>query len=160
MSAPTIIDCVMTGSAGSGKSNLVRRWATGMYSRHGLPNPDEPTEIVWKTNRGPVVFRIHEESSDTLLGRKSDMPVILVIDVTNRPAFEDLKMAPIPSAIGNLIICANKVDIKHRTISSSEIRAWTGGHTWYDVSAKSCYNFYKPLLYLARSRLGQDTDML
>lgn len=162
MSAPTTIDCVIAGSAGSGKSSLVRRWTTRMYSHRRLPNPDGYVQIKCKTNRGPVVFRVREESSDILLGSKLDTPVILLVDVTNKPAFEELKNALTPSAIpiDNLIVCATKVDNKHQTVSSSEIRDWASGHTCYDVSSKSCYNFEKPLVYLARSRLGQDTRIM
>jgi GTP-binding nuclear protein Ran len=50
------------------------------------------------------------------------------------------------------VICGNKVDVKDRRVKAKDIMFHRKKNVqYYDVSAKSNYNFEKPFLYLIRA---------
>ena len=58
-----------------------------------------------------------------------------------------------------IVLCGNKVDIKDRKVKAKQITFHRKKNVhYYDVSAKSNYNFEKPFLYLAR-RMVQDNTL-
>jgi GTP-binding nuclear protein Ran len=53
------------------------------------------------------------------------------------------------------VLCGNKVDIKDRKVKAKNITFHRKKNLqYYDISAKSNYNFEKPFLWLARKLLG------
>lgn len=56
-----------------------------------------------------------------------------------------------------MVVCGNKVDLKERVVAPNEIAAWSRGCQYYDVSAKTLYNFEKPFLCLLRAFTGDGT---
>jgi len=58
-----------------------------------------------------------------------------------------------------MVICGNKVDIKDRKVKAKNITFHRKKNLqYYDISARSNYNFEKPFLYLAR-RLVNDQKL-
>jgi len=54
-----------------------------------------------------------------------------------------------------IVLCGNKVDIKDRKVKAKSITFHRKKNLqYYDISAKSNYNFEKPFLWLARKLLG------
>merc|ERR1711872_465226 len=54
-----------------------------------------------------------------------------------------------------IVLCGNKVDIKDRKVKAKSIVFHRKKNLqYYDVSAKSNYNFEKPFLWLARKLVG------
>lgn len=54
-----------------------------------------------------------------------------------------------------IVICGNKVDIKDRKVKAKNITFHRKKNLqYYDISARSNYNFEKPFLYLARKLVG------
>ena len=54
-----------------------------------------------------------------------------------------------------IVLCGNKVDIKDRKIKAKAIVFHRKKNLqYYDISAKSNYNFEKPFLWLARKLIG------
>ena len=50
-----------------------------------------------------------------------------------------------------IVLCGNKVDEKNRQVKADEVTfQWKKNLPYYEISAKSNYNFEEPLLYLAR----------
>jgi len=55
------------------------------------------------------------------------------------------------------VLCGNKVDIKDRKVKIKSIQFHRKkGLQYFEVSAKSNYQFEKPFLWLARKLTGQD----
>lgn len=53
-----------------------------------------------------------------------------------------------------IIVVGNKVDTSNRVVKRSTGKKCAGHHKYYEVSAKSCYNFDKPFLHLAKRLTG------
>nr|CDS33870.2 GTP binding nuclear protein Ran [Hymenolepis microstoma] len=54
-----------------------------------------------------------------------------------------------------IVLCGNKVDIKDRKVKAKTITFHRKKNLqYYDISAKSNYNFEKPFLWLARKLFG------
>ena len=63
----------------------------------------------------------------------------------------------------NIPIClvGNKVDVKDRKVNAKQITFHRKKNLqYYDVSAKSNYNFEKPFLWLARKLAGGNTQLV
>lgn len=58
-----------------------------------------------------------------------------------------------------IVLCGNKVDCKDRKVKPKDIHFHRKKNLqYYDISAKSNYNFEKPFLYIARKLTG-DNDL-
>jgi GTP-binding nuclear protein Ran len=54
-----------------------------------------------------------------------------------------------------IVLCGNKVDVKDRKVKAKAITFHRKKNLqYYDISAKSNYNFEKPFLWLARKLVG------
>ena len=54
-----------------------------------------------------------------------------------------------------IVLCGNKVDVKERKVKAKAITFHRKKNLqYYDISAKSNYNFEKPFLWLARKLVG------
>jgi len=54
-----------------------------------------------------------------------------------------------------IVLCGNKVDVKDRKVKAKSITFHRKKNLqYYDISAKSNYNYEKPFLWLARKLLG------
>jgi hypothetical protein len=57
-----------------------------------------------------------------------------------------------------IVLCGNKVDVKERKVKAKTITFNRKKNLqYYDISAKSNYNFEKPFLWLARKLVGNQT---
>ena len=57
-----------------------------------------------------------------------------------------------------IVLVGNKVDVKERKVKAKQITFHRKKNLqYYDISAKSNYNFEKPFLYLARKLAGDPT---
>eukprot|EP00041_Stephanoeca_diplocostata_P013316 m.233351 g.233351 ORF g.233351 m.233351 type:complete len:159 (+) comp19292_c0_seq1:307-783(+) len=86
---------------------------------------------------------------------------IIMFDVTARVTYKSVptwwrdldRICPdIP-----MVLCGNKVDMKDRKIKPKAIRFHRSKNMpYYDISAKSNYNFAKPFLWLTRKLSGEN----
>ena len=54
-----------------------------------------------------------------------------------------------------IVLCGNKVDVKNRQVKAKQVTFHRKKNLqYYEISAKSNYNFEKPFLYLARKLAG------
>lgn len=54
-----------------------------------------------------------------------------------------------------IVLCGNKVDVKNRQVKAKQINFHRKKNLqYYEIFAKSNYNFEKPFLYLARKLAG------
>ena len=55
-----------------------------------------------------------------------------------------------------IVLCGNKVDVKNRQVKAKQVTFHRKKNLqYYEISAKSNYNFEKPFLYLARKLTGR-----
>lgn len=84
---------------------------------------------------------------------------IIMFDVTARMTYKN-----VPTWHRNLcrvcenipvVLCGNKVDVKNRQVEAKQVTFQRKKNLqYYEISAKSNYNFEKPFLYLARKLAG------
>jgi GTP-binding nuclear protein Ran len=102
-----------------------------------------------------------------------------MFDVTSRITYKNvpnwhrkllpyaITLAPKLTALGDLVrvcenipivLCGNKVDVKERKVKAKTITFHRKKNLqYYDISAKSNYNFEKPFLWLARKLVGNQS---
>lgn len=58
-----------------------------------------------------------------------------------------------------IVLCGNKVDVKNRQVKAKQVTFHRKKNLqYYEISAKSNYNFEKPFLYLAKKLAGYVTE--
>jgi len=147
------IKVILVGDSGVGKTAYMNRLMTGNFTHSHIHTIGvQRYKLVFYTNHGPVTFYIWDKAGNTV---EADA-VIGMCDVTNYNSFANmdnwLYKTTIPS-----VACGNKIDNSFRQVNSEnkrELKRKWG--QYYDISAKSNYNFEKPFLYLAKKLTGHD----
>jgi len=158
---------VLVGDGGIGKTTLVRRHVTGEFLSKYIPTLGvEVMKLTFETNVGTVIFNVWDTAGQEKFGGLRDGyyvhsdGAIVMFDVTSRITYTNVPrwFADLERSCGKLpvVLVGNKVDVKERALRAHQITYHrTRGITYYDVSAKSSFNFEKPFLYLARQLTGQ-----
>ncbi|KAA3476944.1 GTP-binding nuclear protein Ran1B-like [Gossypium australe] len=59
-----------------------------------------------------------------------------------------------------IVLCGNKVDVKNRQVKAKQVTFHRKKNLqFYEISAKSNYNFEKPFLYLATKLAGHEAEL-
>uniref|UniRef100_G3SBP8 GTP-binding nuclear protein Ran n=1 Tax=Gorilla gorilla gorilla TaxID=9595 RepID=G3SBP8_GORGO len=147
---------VLVGDGGTGKTTFVKCHLTGEFEKCIATLGVEVHPLVFHTNRGPIKFNVWDTASREKFGGLSDgyyiqaQCAIIMFDVTSRVrACENI----------SILLCGNKVDIKNRKgKAKSVVFHQENNLQYYDISAKSNYNFEKPfhpnLQFVAMSALS------
>lgn len=162
---------VLLGDGGSGKTAFIHRHLTGDFQRKYIATLGVDVHpLLFHTNRGTVVLDCWDTAGQEKFGGLRDgyyteaKGAILFFDVGAKITYRNLSQwrddllrvtGPVP-----LVVCGNKVDLKDRAVHPAEItvhRKWPDT-VYYDVSAKSNYNYEKPFLSLLR-RLMSEPDL-
>jgi GTP-binding nuclear protein Ran len=121
--------------------------------------------LVFHTNRGPIRFNVWDTAGQEKFGGLRDgyyisaQAAIIMFDVTSRTTYKDVPnwhrdLVRVCEGIP-IVLCGNKVDIKDRKVKPKQITFHRKKNLqYYDISAKSNYNFEKPFLWLARKLVG------
>ena len=78
----------------------------------------------------------------------------------SRPILKSICLGDLVRVCENIpiVLCGNKVDVKERKVKAKTITFHRKKNLqYYDISAKSNYNFEKPFLWLARKLVGNST---
>ncbi|MBN3311769.1 RAN protein, partial [Atractosteus spatula] len=140
--------------------------------------------LVFHTNRGAIKFNVWDTAGQEKFGGLRDgyyiqgtlsvhlWPVfhlsvlslaaqcaIIMFDVTSRVTYKNVPNwhRDLVRVCENIpiVLCGNKVDIKDRKVKAKSIVFHRKKNLqYYDISAKSNYNFEKPFLWLARKLIG------
>ncbi|KAB0377354.1 hypothetical protein FD755_011798 [Muntiacus reevesi] len=142
---------VLVGDGGTGKTTFVKRHLTGEFEKKNTLGV-EVHPLVFHTNRGPIKFNIWDTAGQEKFGGLRDgyyiqaQRAIIMFDVTSRVTYKN----NIP-----IVLCGNKVDSKDRKVKAKSVVFHRKKNLqYYDISAKSNYNFEKPFLWLARKLIG------
>jgi len=163
---------VLVGDGGTGKTTFVKRHLTGEFERKYVPTLGaEVHPLTFHTNMGPLCFNVWDTAGQEKFGGLRDVYyiqgqcAIVMFDVTSRMTYKNvpnwhrdvLRVCPnIP-----IVLCGNKIDIKDRKVKAKQITFHRKKNLqYYDISAKSNYNFEKPFLWLARKLAGPNLEFV
>lgn len=161
---------ILVGDGGVGKTTFVKRHISGEFEKKYVPTLGvDVRPLKFNTNYGPICFNVWDTAGQEKFGGLRDgyyiqgQCAILMFDVTNRASYKNVQnwhrdlirvCEDIP-----IVLVGNKVDIKDRRVKAKNITFHRKKSLpYYDISAKSNYNFEKPFLALAR-RLTGKTDL-
>ncbi|KAJ3402781.1 GTP-binding nuclear protein gsp1/Ran [Chytriomyces hyalinus] len=148
----TTFKLVLVGDGGTGKTTFVKRHMTGEFEKKYVATLGvEVHPLTFHTNFGAICFN----TWDTIQGQCA----IIMFDVTSRITYKNVPNwhRDLVRVCENIpiVLTGNKVDIKERKVKAKTITFHRKKNLqYYDISAKSNYNFEKPFLWLARKLIG------
>uniref|UniRef100_A0AAQ6AAU2 GTP-binding nuclear protein Ran n=1 Tax=Amphiprion ocellaris TaxID=80972 RepID=A0AAQ6AAU2_AMPOC len=171
-------ELVLVGDGGTGKTTFVKRHITGEFEKKYVATLGvEVHPLMFHTNRGAIKFNVWDTAGQEKFGGLRDgyyiqgalhilsmlllsQPcAIIMFDVTSRVTYKNVPNwhRDLVRVCENIpiVLCGNKVDIKDRKVKAKSIVFHRKKNLqYYDISAKSNYNFEKPFLWLARKLIG------
>ncbi|KAG2209210.1 GTP-binding nuclear protein GSP1/Ran [Mucor mucedo] len=157
---------VLVGDGGTGKTTFVKRHLTGEFEKRYVATLGvEVHPLQFHTNFGAIVFNTWDTAGQEKFGGLRDgyyiggQCAIIMFDVTSRITYKNVPNwhRDLVRVCENIpiVLCGNKVDIKERKVKAKTITFHRKKNLqYYDISAKSNYNFEKPFLWLARKLIG------
>ena len=158
--------CVLIGDGGVGKTTFVKRHITGEFEKKYVATIGvEVHPLTFTTNRGPVTFNVWDTAGQEKFGGLRDgyyimgQCAIIMFDVTSRTTYKNVPTwhKDLYRVCDNIpiVLCGNKVDVKDRKVKGKAITFHRKKNLQYfDISAKSNYNFEKPFLWMIRKLVG------
>ncbi|CAE6409158.1 unnamed protein product [Rhizoctonia solani] len=177
---------VLVGDGGTGKTTFVKRHLTGEFEKKYIATLGvEVHPLAFTTNFGTICFNVWDTAGQEKFGGLRDgyyiqgQCGIIMFDVTSRITYKNVPNwhRDLERVCENipLVLCGNKVDVKASLFGVcvamtgltclQERKVKTGAVTfhrkknlqYFEISAKSNYNFEKPFLWLARKLVGNNT---
>jgi len=160
---------VLVGDGGTGKTTFVKRHLTGEFEKKYIATLGvEVHPLGFTTNLGPIQFDVWDTAGQEKFGGLRDgyyingQCGIIMFDVTSRITYKNVPNwhRDLVRVCENIpiVLLGNKVDIKERKVKAKTITFHRKKNLqYYDISAKSNYNFEKPFLWLARKLVGNQT---
>jgi GTP-binding nuclear protein Ran len=158
---------VLIGDGGTGKTTFVKRHLTGEFERKYVATLGvEVYPLPFYTTHGPVLFDVWDTAGQEKFGGLRDgyyingQCGIIMFDVTARVTYKNVPNwhRDFIRVVGQVpvVLCGNKVDIKDRKVKAKHITFHRKHNmAYFDISAKSNYNFEKPFLYLIKKLSGE-----
>ena len=169
-------DCVATfklilvGDGGTGKTTFVKRHLTGEFEKRYIATVGVDVHpLTFHTNRGKICFNCWDTAGQEKFGGLRDgyyiqgNCAIIMFDVTSRMTYKNVPNwhRDIVRVCDNIpiVLVGNKVDCVDRQVKAKQITFHRKKNLqYYDISAKSNYNFEKPFLWLAK-KLANDANL-
>ncbi|CAN6207351.1 unnamed protein product [Urochloa humidicola] len=157
---------VLVGDGGTGKTTFVKRHISGEFEKKYEPTIGvEVRPLDFTTSHGKLRFYYWDTAGQEKFGGLRDgyyingQCAIIMFDVTSRLTYKNVPTwhKDISRVCENIpvVLCGNKVDIKNRQVKAKMVTYHRKKNLqYYEISAKSNYNFEKPFLYLARKLAG------
>ncbi|KAF8070880.1 RAN-A1 [Scenedesmus sp. PABB004] len=157
---------VLVGDGGTGKTTFVKRHLTGEFEKKYEPTIGvEVRPLDFTTNRGKIRFYCWDTAGQEKFGGLRDgyyihgQCAIIMFDVTSRLTYKNVPTwhRDLCRVCENIpiVLCGNKVDVKNRQVKPKQVTFHRKKNLqYYEISAKSNYNYEKPFLYLARKLTG------
>lgn len=161
---------VIIGDGGVGKTTFVKRHITGEFEKAYKPTKGaEVSEIDFSTSRGKIRLMLWDTAGQEKLGHLRDcyyidsQCAIIMFDLTQRQTYRNVAkwhkdLTKVCEKIP-IVLVGNKADIKDRKMTAQNINFHRKRNLqYYDVSAKSNYQYEKPFLWLLKQLTG-DSDL-
>lgn len=157
---------VLVGDGGTGKTTFVKRHLSGEFEKKYIATVGvEVHPLLFHTNCGPIMYNVWDTAGQEKFGGLRDgyyiqgQCGIIMFDVTSRITYKNVPNwhRDLVRVCDNIpiVLCGNKVDIKERKVKPKSITFHRKKNLqYYDISAKSNYNFEKPFVWLARKLTG------
>ncbi|KAI6374368.1 GTP-binding nuclear protein gsp1/Ran [Pyricularia grisea] len=157
---------VLVGDGGTGKTTFVKRHLTGEFEKKYMATLGvEVHPLGFETNFGKIQFDVWDTAGQEKFGGLRDgyyingQCGIIMFDVTSRITYKNVPNwhRDLVRVCENIpiVLCGNKVDVKERKVKAKTITFHRKKNLqYYDISAKSNYNFEKPFLWLGRKLVG------
>eukprot|EP00004_Rigifila_ramosa_P011213 TRINITY_DN2377_c0_g1_i1.p1 TRINITY_DN2377_c0_g1~~TRINITY_DN2377_c0_g1_i1.p1 ORF type:complete len:230 (-),score=77.34 TRINITY_DN2377_c0_g1_i1:36-695(-) len=167
-----VFKLILVGDGGVGKTTFVKRHVSGEFEKRYIATMGvEVTPLTFHTNRGAITFSCWDTAGQEKFGGLRDgyyiqgQAAIIMFDVTSRITYKNVPNwhRDLVRVCENIpiVLCGNKVDVKDRKVKAKQITFNRKKNLMYfDISAKSNYNFEKPFLALARKLVGDPNLML
>lgn len=171
------MDCVasfkliLVGDGGTGKTTFVKRHLTGEFEKRYIATVGVDVHpLTFHTNRGKICFNCWDTAGAERFGGLRDgyyiqgNCAIIMFDVTSRNTYKNVPnwhrdIVRVCDGIP-IVLVGNKVDCPDRAVKAKMITFHRKRSLqYYDVSAKSNYNFEKPFLWLAK-KLANDSGVV
>ena len=164
--APTF-KLVLIGDGGVGKTCFINRHSTGHFEKNYVATIGcEVHPLPFYTNIGEIIFNCWDTAGQEKFGGLRDgyyvgsKCAILMFDVTSRITYKSISVwhRDLIRVCDNIpiVLCGNKCDIKDRKVKPKNIlfHRKKPNIQYYDISAKSNYNFEKPFLWIIKKLSG------
>ena len=157
---------ILVGDGGVGKTTFVKRHLSGEFEkRYVATRGVDVNPLPFHTNHGKIVYNVWDTAGQEKYGGLRDgyyiegQCAIIMFDVTSRISYKNVPNwhRDITRICEGIPICltGNKVEMKDRKVRPKQILFHRKKNLqYYDISAKSNYNFEKPFLWLAKKLLG------
>jgi len=157
---------VLVGDGGTGKTTFVKRHLTGEFEKKYIATLGvEVHPLDFFTNFGTIRFNVWDTAGQEKFGGLRDgyyiqgQCGIIMFDVTAKITYRSVPNwhRDLERVCENIpiVLCGNKVDVKERKVKVGQITFHRKKNLQYfEISAKSNYNFEKPFLWLARKLTG------
>eukprot|EP01059_Diplonema_ambulator_P012841 TRINITY_DN23311_c0_g3_i1.p1 TRINITY_DN23311_c0_g3~~TRINITY_DN23311_c0_g3_i1.p1 ORF type:complete len:232 (+),score=112.70 TRINITY_DN23311_c0_g3_i1:49-696(+) len=161
---------VLVGDGGTGKTTFVKRHQSGEFEKKYIPTVGvEVHPLTFNTTHGVICFNVWDTAGQEKYGGLRDGYYIqgncgiIMFDVTSRQTYKNVPNwhRDVVRVCENipLVLVGNKVDVMERTVKAKQITFHRKKNLqYYDISAKSNYNFEKPFLWLAK-KLANDNNL-
>jgi len=157
---------VLVGDGGVGKTTLVKRHLTGEFEKKYIPTLGVEVNLKFSTNCGPLTFNVWDTGGSEKFGGLRDgyyiqgQSALIMFDDTSRITYKNVPNwhRDIVRICENIptVLVGNKVDVRDRQVKAKTIQFHRKRNLqYYDLSARSNYNFEKPFLWLARRLTNQ-----
>jgi len=161
---------VLVGDGGTGKTTFVKRHLTGEFEKKYIATLGvEVHPMPFYTDHGQVKFNVWDTAGQEKLGGLRDGYYIgghcgiIMFDVCSRITYSNVPkwykdLTRVCEGIP-IVLVGNKVDIKDRKVKAKQITFHRKKNLqYYDISAKSNYQFEKPFVWLLR-RLTNEPNL-
>lgn len=157
---------VLIGDGAVGKTTFVKRHVTGEFEKvYTATQGAEVKEIIFYTNHGPIKLNLWDTAGQEKLGGLREgyyigaNAAILMFDVTSRITYKNIAKwhKDLVRVCDNIpiVLVGNKVDQKDRKVKARQITFHRKRNLQYfDISAKSNYQYEKPFLWILRTLVG------
>jgi len=159
---------VLVGDGGVGKTTFVKRHLSGEFEKKYVATLGvEVRPLDFVTNFGKIRFNVWDTAGQEKFGGLRDgyyiqgQCAIIMFDVTSRTTYKHVPNwhRDLVRVCENIpiVLVGNKVDIKDRKVKARQVTFHRKRNLpYYDISAKSNYNYEKPFLWLARKLVGRE----
>jgi GTP-binding nuclear protein Ran len=162
---------VIVGDGGVGKTTFVKRHITGEFEKQYVATQGAMThEMTFYTNKGPIKYNVWDTAGQEKFGGLGDgyyvkaAAAIIMFDVTSRITYTNVpdwykSLERVCDQIP-MVLCGNKCDRPERKVKTRMISFHRKKNLkYYDISAKSNYNYEKPFLFISR-KLARDSTLV
>merc|ERR1712164_144988 len=158
--------CLLVGDGGVGKTTFVKRHVTGEFEKKYVATIGvEVHPLPFDTGRGRICYNVWDTAGQEKFGGLRDgyyiqgQCAIIMFDVTGRITYKNVPVwyRDLMRVCENIpiVLVGNKVDVKERKVKVKQINFHRKKNlNYYDISAKSNFNYEKPFLSLAKKLVG------